>query len=67
MTEWQQDAYGMGWAMPSAPLWKRLPVIRHARAVLMYAELRGMEKATGRYQPLRRWLALGTWKGKENG
>ncbi|WP_306150666.1 hypothetical protein [Roseovarius sp. MMSF_3281] len=65
MTEWEQDRLHMGWAMPAAPWWKRLPVIRHARAVLMYAELREIEKSTGYPETLRRWVALGTWKGKE--
>ena len=30
---WVQDGNEMGWEMPSAPWWKRLPVIRHIRAI----------------------------------
>lgn len=29
---WQEDARRFGWQMPTAPVWKRLPIIRHIRA-----------------------------------
>lgn len=33
MKEWLEAGQRLGWTMPAAPWWKRLPVIRHARAV----------------------------------
>lgn len=30
---WVEDGRQNGWIMPAAPRWKRLPVIRHLRAV----------------------------------
>lgn len=32
LDHWKQDAADFGWQMPTAPRWKRLPVIRHARS-----------------------------------
>ena len=29
---WMKDKREFGWEMPSAPRWKRLPIIRHIRA-----------------------------------
>lgn len=30
---WKADGVAYGWVMPAAPWWKRLPVVRHVRAV----------------------------------
>jgi hypothetical protein len=32
---WEQDGREMGWTMPAAPRWKRLPVIRRVRAIFL--------------------------------
>ena len=29
---WMKDKREFGWEMPAAPVWKRLPIIRHVRA-----------------------------------
>ena len=31
--EWTEAQRDNGWVMPTAPLWKRLPIIRHVRAL----------------------------------
>jgi hypothetical protein len=30
---WKSDGIERGWVMPSAPWWKKLPVVRHVRAI----------------------------------
>ncbi len=32
---WHKDAEEFGWVMPSAPWWKRMPVVRHIRFVFL--------------------------------
>ena len=34
MTDWEKTGAELGWVMPAAVWWKRLPVIRHVRAIL---------------------------------
>lgn len=33
VAKWELSGAEHGWVMPSAPRWKRLPIIRHIRAV----------------------------------
>jgi hypothetical protein len=69
MSDWHDDQSSLGWVMPSAPRWKRLPIIRHLRAIRaawhvfqhdsFYTRL-GMIP-TGYDQ----WVLHGIWKGYE--
>ena len=57
------------WRMPTAPLWKRLPVIRHIRAIWHSAYVAQQEAfwlslgsiPTG----YDRWVLAGIWGGME--
>lgn len=50
MTDWERDGIDFGWVMPTAPLWKRLPVIRHVRAMYLTIQV-------SRHNQF--WLAMG--------
>lgn len=65
MTEWEKDAQGMGWGMPTAPKWKRRRIIRHIRAAWHYIQIRRLERKTKLTYTRDRWTAAGIWKGKE--
>jgi len=66
---WRRNGERNDWTMPSAPWWKRLPVIRHLRAVrnvirieAWYAYGPGQFGVrTGRDE----WITYGIWKGQE--
>ena len=69
MTPWEKDAQGMGWSMPTAPAWKRLPIIRHVRAIYHAINVsrhnafyRSMGMIPTGYDE---WVVHGIWKGKE--
>lgn len=36
---WRRDGERFGWKMPRAPSWKRLPVIRHIRAMRLRIQI----------------------------
>jgi hypothetical protein len=40
MDMWKKDGEDFGWIMPSAPWWKKLPVVRHVRAIIYRVEVR---------------------------
>ena len=68
-TPWGITGRQQGWVMPSAPLWKRLPVIRHVRTLYHSARLTIWEEqwtALG-YFPngYDDWAIYGMWRGKE--
>ena len=68
-TRWAEIGDQQGWTMPSAPLWKRLPLIRHVRAVYHSFRLTIWEEqwtALG-YCPNDNddWVTYGMWRGKE--
>jgi hypothetical protein len=67
---WLDDAEDNGWLMPSAPKWKRLPVVRHIRA--MYHSWRVSRHqqmwtaATGAlHSGYDRWVIYGMARGWE--
>lgn len=69
MTEWEKDAQGMGWIMPAAPRWKRLPIIRHIRAMALSF---GVARHNRFYRSIGKiptgydsWVLHGIWIGKE--
>ena len=72
MTErelWENDGRDYGWQMPSAPLWKRLPVIRHVRAiynVIMIDRHERLWRSLGAIPSgYDRWVVWGIWHGQE--
>ena len=64
---WLQDMYENSWVMPFAPWWKRLPMIRHVRAVALKFKVEehytvcmgGLGLRTG-YDD---WVLYGIWHG----
>lgn len=65
LTEWESDGIHNGWIMPAAPTWKRLPIIRHVRAINEYLFVRRLERVAKYTCHQERWIALGIWLGKE--
>lgn len=66
---WLQQAERNGWKMPVAPAWKRLPVIRHVRAIWCaiqverwYSSGPGMIGVRTGYDD---WALWGIWHGLE--
>lgn len=66
--EWEKYGEELGYVMPQAPDWKRLPIIRHARAIWLkiqverhYTKWAGIGIRTG-YDD---WVINGIWMGKE--
>lgn len=64
---WHQDGVTQGWRMPPAARWKRLPVVRHIRAMmaaLAVDEHEHIWRAAGliptRYD---QWVLYGMWHG----
>lgn len=72
MTEierWKHDGEEYGYSMPVAPAWKRLPIIRHIRAVCSriaverwYAFGPGQFGIRTGYDD---WIIFGIWHGLE--
>lgn len=66
---WEQDGKEFGWEMPYAPWWKRLPVIRHIRAIYHRVQVDrhnqfwiGMGKIPTGYDS---WVLYGIARGME--
>lgn len=66
---WEEDQEVYGWRMPCAPRWKRLPIIRHARA--MWARFQ-VNRHNAFWRSLGRiptgyddWVVFGIWLGRE--
>lgn len=69
MSEWLRQQKKYGWQMPTAPWWKRLPVVRHIRAIWImwqierwYAYGPGSIGIRTGYDD---WVAYGIWRGME--
>ena len=69
LAKWQKNGIEYDWRMPSAPWWKRLPVIRHARAAwakfrveCWYAYGPGFIGIRTGYDD---WVVFGIWHGQE--
>lgn len=69
---WREQQIENGWVMPSAPWWKRLPIIRRFRAA--WAEYQaerwaaawgGAGVGIGGVNPYDRWVIYGIATGKE--
>ena len=69
MARWKRDAEDFGWIMPAAPCWKRVPVIRHIRAIWggwQVARHEAFYRALGGIPTgYDRWVLFGIWHGKE--
>lgn len=66
---WLEDGKAYGWVMPSAPWWRRLPIIRHIRAIrgrIAVARHNAfwiyMGKIPSGYD---NWVLYGIWHGLE--
>lgn len=70
MERWHQSASDYGWKMPSAPWWKRLPVIRHIRAKWTQIQVERWYAygpgSIGIRSGYDSWVIYGIWHGKEN-
>lgn len=67
--DWEADQKVHGWIMPSAPRWKRLPIIRHVRALICAGRVRKHEQMV-RFLGMipsgyDQWVLYGIWKGRE--
>lgn len=68
--EWKDTGRHHGWDMPSAPAWKRLPIVRHVRTLYHSYKVQAWDDfwwgmglmATG-YDD---WVLWGMWNGMEN-
>lgn len=67
--KWETDGQRYEWKMPSAPRWKRLPIIRHIRALKLkvaverhYSAGIGMIGIRSGYDD---WVIYGVWYGLE--
>ena len=68
-SEWLKDMTANRWLMPYAPWWKRLPIIRHIRAVALkwkvenhYTSGMGVFGLRTGYDD---WVLYGIWHGLE--
>jgi hypothetical protein len=69
--DWIKTGRDLGWQRPTAPRWKRLPVIRHIRAIRAAIAVDRHERfyrsigliPTGYDQ----WVIHGIWHGYEEG
>lgn len=69
IAKWATDGVRLGWQMPPAPRWKRLPIVRHLRAVWAafmverhYSRMGGLLGLRTGYDE---WVLFGIWHGQE--
>lgn len=69
MIEWIKAGEENGWTMPTAPKWKKIPVIRHIRTFynffwteVWYSSGPGMIGLRTGYDE---WVLWGMWRGLE--
>lgn len=69
LERWHQTRADCGWSMPSAPFWKRLPVVRHIRTWWgMYQISRWYSQGPGLLgipTGYDNWVLFGMWHGLE--
>lgn len=67
--EWYRDAERNGWVMPVSPWWKRLPIIRHVRAVygsIMVSRHNSFWLSAGLIPTgYDQWVLHGIWHGED--
>lgn len=68
---WISDGAANGWIMPTAPLYARLPLVRHIRAIrLKIAVHRHYTQGIGSIglrSGYDEWVLYGIWHGLERG
>lgn len=65
---WTADGFSNGWEMPTAPLWKRLPMIRHVRCIVLSFRVSAHEAFWSNFALISgydRWVLWGIWHGLE--
>jgi hypothetical protein len=71
MNDWEVAAAENGWEMPPAPKWKRLPIIRHVRAIWLSQQVARHNYFYGQIglapTGYDEWVCAGIWQGKERG
>ena len=70
MHDWLQAGTANGWVMPTAPAWKRLPIIRYFRGVYHAIQVERHQAfwrhATGAlHGGYDKWVVYGIHKGQE--
>lgn len=69
LEKWKADGRNLGWKMPSAPWWKRLPVIRHIRVMWIGIQIARHDRFWRAFGLLPtgydQWVLFGIWHGKE--
>ncbi len=66
---WKKDGEDFGWIMPSAPGWKKLPVVRHVRVIIYRVEVRRWNAALRSLGMIPsgydQWVVYGIARGME--
>lgn len=69
LDKWLLDMNQNKWVMPFAPWWKRLPIVRHVRAVALKIKVKKHYKSGIGIFGLRtgydEWVLYGIWHGLE--
>ena len=70
LERWKTDGLECGWLMPTAPAWKRLPIIRYFRGVYYAIQVARHQSAwthaTGAmHSGYDKWVVYGIHKGQE--
>lgn len=69
MKYWREDAEANKWVMPAAPFWKRLPIVRHLRAIshsIGVSRHNALVRSIGMIPSgYDRWVLFGIWHGME--
>lgn len=63
---WIKTGINNGWSLPSSPWWKRLPIIRHVRALFLAYCVERHERAwsgIGIPTGYDQWILFGLWHG----
>lgn len=67
--DWFMDKDANRWEMPCAPTWKRLPIIRHLRAIVLKFKVEKHYSsgigAFGLRSGYDDWVLYGVWHGLE--
>ena len=69
MERWQKSGEEYGYTMPPAPAWKRLPIIRHGRAIAAKIAIERWYTygpgSIGLRTGYDDWVVFGIWHGLE--
>ena len=66
---WIEDAHELGWVMPTAPWWKRLPIVRHIRFLIGAFRVSQHDSVYAHMGLIPtgydNWVLCGIWHGME--